>query len=80
MQCRMEDFKRQIPDFNARRTQEASCITRSSYVNLVKEFTKKKFDNTTTEVSPQVQVTINKRKFQLLVNTRALCNLLCRFT
>ena len=61
---------------------EAACITKqtSSKVSLVTKPTINKLDDTTTDSSPSVQVTINNRKFSFLVDTGAFCNLLFRYT
>ena len=61
---------------------EAACITKqkSSKVSLVTKPTINKLDDTTTDSSPSVPVTINNRKFPFLVDTGAFCNLLSRST
>ena len=61
---------------------EAACITKqkSSKVSLVTKPTINKLDDTTTDSSPSVPVTINNRKFPFLVDTGASCNLLSRST
>ena len=61
---------------------EAACITKqkSSKVSLVTKPTINKLDDTSTDSSPSVPVTINNRKFPFLVDTGASCNLLSRST
>ena len=61
---------------------EAACITKqkSSKVSLVTKPTINKLDDTTTDSSPSVPVTINNRKFPFLEDTGASCNLLSRST
>ena len=61
---------------------EAACITKqkSSKVSLVTKPTINKLDDTVTDSSPSVPVTINNRKFPFLVDTGASCNLLSKST
>ena len=49
-------------------------------MSLVTKPTINKLDDTTTESSPSVPVTINNRNFPFLVDTGASCNLLSRST
>ena len=61
---------------------EAACITkqRSSKVNFITTYTINSLTDEVKELSPSVAVTINNRKFPLLVDTRASCNLLSSHT